>query len=64
MICINFIKQWQRVIDWQYVGSKTAVYVILGILLVAFLFFIINTLRCYFNKRRFVEEDENEMVAI
>lgn len=38
-------------------GGKTAVYVVIGILVLAFIFFIINTLRCYFNKRRFVEED-------
>jgi hypothetical protein len=44
-----------------YVG-QTAVYVVLAILIVAFLFFVINTIRCYLNKPKYIDEDdEHEM---
>jgi hypothetical protein len=36
--------------------------VVLGILIIAFLFFVGNTIRCYMNKPKYIdEEDEHEM---
>ena len=44
--------------EWWYVG-ETAVYVVLGILIIAFLFFVGNTIRCYLNKPRYVDDEED-----
>jgi len=34
-------------------GGQIAIYVVLGLLVVAFLFFVINTIRCYLTRPRF-----------
>jgi len=39
-------------------GGKIAIYVVLGLLVVAFLFFVINTIRCYLTRPRFDDEQE------
>lgn len=39
-------------------GGKIAIYVVLGILVLAFLFFVINTIRCYLTRPKFDDEDE------
>jgi Na+-transporting methylmalonyl-CoA/oxaloacetate decarboxylase gamma subunit len=45
----------------SYLG-ETAVYIVLAILILAFLFFVGNTIRCYLNKPKYVDEDdEHEM---
>lgn len=44
---------------WVYVG-ETAVYVVLAILILAFLFFVINTIRCYLNKPSYDDDLEEE----
>jgi uncharacterized protein YoxC len=38
--------------------GETAVYIVLAILIVAFLFFVINTIRCYLNKPKYIDEDD------
>lgn len=40
-----------------YVGEM-AVYIVLAILILAFLFFVINTIRCYLNKPKYIDEDD------
>lgn len=38
------------------------IYVVLGVLILAFIFFVGNTIRCYLNKPKYVDEDdENEL---
>ena len=39
-------------------GGQIAIYVVLGILVLAFLFFVINTIRCYLTRPQFDEEEE------
>ena len=41
--------------------GETAVYVVLGILILAFIFFVGNTIRCYLNKPKFDEDDDGEL---
>ena len=39
-------------------AGETAVYVVLGILILAFCFFVGNTIRCYLNKPKFDDEED------
>lgn len=36
------------------------VYIVLVILIVAFLFFVANTIRCYLNKPKYVDDDDEQ----
>lgn len=36
-------------------------YIVLAILILAFLFFVFNTIRCYLNKPRYVDDDEEDV---
>ena len=45
-------------IESIYIG-ETAVYVVLAILIIAFLFFVINTIRCYLSKPKYVDDDDD-----
>jgi hypothetical protein len=38
--------------------GNTAVYVVLAILILAFVFFVANTIRCYLNKPKYVDDEE------
>lgn len=38
--------------------GETGVYIVLGILIVAFLFFVGNTIRCYLNKPKYIDEED------
>lgn len=58
-IILKFVK-WQKVTILVTSGGQVAIYVVLGILILAFLFFIINTIRCYLNRPQFDEEDDEE----
>lgn len=50
---------------WRYslkYSGETMIYVVLGVLILAFIFFVGNTIRCYLNKPKYVDEDdENEL---
>jgi hypothetical protein len=60
MICKKYILNGRRWYYWDNVG-ETAVYVVLAILIIAFLFFVINTIRCYMNKPKYVDDDDDYM---
>lgn len=38
--------------------ANTTVYIILGLLILGFLFFVGNTIRCYLNKPRYIDDDD------
>jgi hypothetical protein len=42
------------------IDTQLAIYIVLGLLVLAFLFFIINTIRCYLTRPRFDDEEEME----
>lgn len=42
----------------SYSGNKVAIYVVLALLVLAFLFFVINTIRCYLTRPQFDEEED------
>jgi hypothetical protein len=52
---INYINAGKY--EHYYIG-ETAVYIVLGILILAFLFFVANTIRCYLNKPKYIDEDD------
>ena len=57
LICKKLFKNGRGYKMW-YIG-ETAVYVVLAILIVAFLFFVINTIRCYMSKPKYVDDDDD-----
>ena len=57
IIIYTFEKLWLKVVFNFYVGGKVAIYVVLGLLVLAFLFFVINTIRCYLTRPKFDDED-------
>lgn len=54
---IHITSIW-KVHGFDNVGGKIAIYVVLGLLVLAFLFFVINTIRCYMTRPRFDDEEE------
>ena len=42
-------------------NADTMIYIVLGLLVLGFLFFVGNTIRCYLNRPRFIDEEEDEM---